>query len=105
LILIAHHPHPRVGFFQGVLHRQRVDHRGEHAHMVAGDAIHPAGRESRASEDVAAADHQPDFRAGLLHLDHLARDAGDDFRIDAVILAPHQRLAGELEQDAAVFQR
>src|SRR3546814_5784833 len=57
---------------------------------------------SRAAEDVAAADHHADLGPGLLRLDDLARQAADHLGVDAVVLVPHQGLAGELEQDAAV---
>ena len=40
----------------GVLHRQRVHDGGQHAHVVAGDAVHAGPREAGAAEDVAAAD-------------------------------------------------
>ena len=48
-----------------VLHGQRVDHRAEHAHVVGGDAVHASLGKQRAANDVAAADHQTDRRAGL----------------------------------------
>src|SRR5690606_8186926 len=57
--------------------------------------------QSGAAEDVAAADHQRDFGSGLLGLDDLARQPPQHFRVDAVVLVPHQRFAGQLEQDAA----
>src|SRR3546814_656832 len=53
-----HHPGRAAELLQCVLHGQRVDHRGQHAHVVAGDPVHAAGGQARATEDVAAADHQ-----------------------------------------------
>src|SRR5690606_10283514 len=98
----AHHPDLGAALFQRVLHGQRVDHGGEHAHLVAGDPVHAAGGQPRAAEDVAAADHHADLGPGLLGLDDLAGQAVDDLGVDAVVLVAHQRLAGQLEQDAAV---
>src|SRR5690606_31024785 len=98
----THHPDLGAELFQRVLHRQRVDHRGQHAHLVAGDAVHAAGRQARAAGDVAAADHDAHLGAGLLRLDDLARQAADHLGVGAVVLVPHRGLAGQLEQDAAV---
>jgi preprotein translocase subunit YajC len=56
--------HLGAELFQRVLHRQRVHHRGQHAHVVAGDPVHAAGGQAGAAEDVAAADHQADLHAG-----------------------------------------
>ena len=43
--------------------------------------------------------------AGLLHFDDLAREAVQDFRIDAVVRVAHQRFAGEFQQDALELDR
>ncbi len=45
---------------EGVLERERVLHRREHADVVAGRAVHAAGGGGHAAEDVAAADHDGD---------------------------------------------
>ena len=70
--------------------------------MIAGDAIHAGARETRAAEDVAAADDDGDLRAHLDELLQLARDALDHGRVDTVIALPHQRLARELHEHAFV---
>src|SRR5690606_31614358 len=57
----AHDPDLAAELFQGVLHGQGVDDRGEHAHLVAGDAVHAGGGQAGAAEDVATADDQGDF--------------------------------------------
>src|SRR5690606_26321121 len=98
----AHHAAFGAEFFQCVLHGQRVDDRGQHAHLVAGDAVHATGGQAGATEDVAATNHQAHFGPGVARLDDLAGDAGDDGRVDAVVFGPHQRLAGQFEQDAAI---
>ena len=56
----------------GVLHGQRIHHRGQHAHVIAGDAVHAGAGEPGAAEDVAAADHDGDLHAGSSDLADLA---------------------------------
>src|SRR5690606_11532104 len=73
----AHHPDLAAELLQGVLHGQGVDDGGEHAHVVAGDAVHPAGGQAGAAEDVAPADDQGDLGAGLLGFHDFAGEAGD----------------------------
>jgi hypothetical protein len=92
-------------FLDRVLHRQRVHHRGQHAHVVAGDAIHAGRGKAGAAEDVAAADDYTDLHAGALDLDDLVGQSADDLGVDAVVGLAHQCFTGELEQDAAVLQR
>ena len=50
-----------VLFFQRVLQGQRVDHRGEHAHVVGGDAVHVFRLHGHAAEKIAAADDDGDL--------------------------------------------
>ena len=54
--------HARVDalVLEGVLQRQGVLHRGHHADVVAGGAVHAAGGGGHAAEDVAAAHHDGD---------------------------------------------
>jgi len=98
----AHHAGLGAQLFQGVLHGQRVDHGGEHAHLVAGDPVHAACGQAGAAEDVAAADHQGHFGAGRLGFHHLTGEAVDHLGVDAVVLVSHQRLPGNFQQDAAI---
>ena len=56
-----------------ILHRERVHHRGQHAHLVGGDPVHAGPREPGAAEEVAAADHDRDLRAVLTHRRALRR--------------------------------
>ena len=60
----------------------RVHDRGEHAHMVAGDAVAARLGDRHAAEDVAAADHQADLDAEGHRLADLARDPVDDRLVD-----------------------
>ena len=80
--------------FERVLHRQGVDHRREHAHVIGRDAVHAGARKPGAAKDVAAAEHHRHLHAHLGQVSDLAGDPLEDLRIDAVILAPQQCLAG-----------
>ena len=51
--------------FERILQRERVHDRGEHAHVVARDAVHAGAREAGAAEEVAAADDDGDLDAEL----------------------------------------
>ena len=86
----------------GVLHGERIHHGGQHAHVIAGHAVESRLRQARAAEDVAATDHAGHLHAGLLDLEHFARDALDHRGIDAEVGPAEQRLARELDQDAFV---
>ena len=83
-----------------VLQRQRVDDRGEHAHVVGGRAVHALGAGREAAEQVAAADDDRRLDAEPLDLADVLRDLGGDCRVDAERLLAHQGFAGELQQDA-----
>src|ERR1019366_522853 len=51
----AHHARRNAHLFEGVAEGQRIDDRGQHAHVVAGDAVHAAGSGGHTTKDVAAA--------------------------------------------------
>ena len=91
-----------VDVLQRVLERERVDHGRQHAHVVRGGAIHAfrAGRET--AEEIAAADDDGRLDAELLDFSDLFRNLGRDGGIDPERLFPHERLARQLEEDAAV---
>ena len=46
-----------------VLHRERVDDRRQHAHLIRGHAVHAGLGEPGAAKDVAAADDEADLDA------------------------------------------
>jgi hypothetical protein len=71
--------------------------------VIAGDAIHAGSGQAFAAEDVPAADDHADFGAGPLHVDDFARQARQDFRVDAVVGVAEQRLAAEFQEDTFVF--
>ena len=63
-----------------ILHGQAVDDGGEHAHVIAGGAIHALRAGGHAAEDVAAANDDADFDAEALNLCDVCGDAGGDVR-------------------------
>ena len=97
-----HHARHDALLLERVLQRQGVDDRRQHAHVVAGGAVHPARAGGEPPEDVAAADDDGGLDAERLDLLHVVRDLRRDGRIDAVLLLAHQGFARELQQDAFV---
>ena len=64
----------RVGharLLEGILEGERVHDRRQHAHVVAGGALHAPGGRGQTAEDVAATDHDGDLDAERLDLRHL----------------------------------
>ena len=101
----GHHARDDVLLFEGVLQRERVDDRCEHAHVIGGRAVHAARARGDAAEDVAAADHDRGLDAHALDLGDVARDLRRNRGIDPVVLFAHQGFAGEFEEDAFVWER
>src|SRR5262245_36931239 len=99
------HTRGHAGLLDRVLEREGVDDGGQHAHVVAGRAVHTARAGRDAAEDVPAPDDHGHLDAHADHLADLLRDTTDRLRLDPVGLPSGQRLAGELEQDAAVDGR
>ena len=92
--------HPAA--LERILQGERVDHGGEHADVVTGGADHPRLGEARASEDVAAADDDPELNTGSDEAPHLLRNRLEHPGVDAVAYLSEQRLAAQLHQDAIV---
>jgi hypothetical protein len=68
----------RVGaaaLLEGVLQGEGVDHRRQHAHVVALRAVHARARALEAAEDVASADDDADLHAEPVQLGDLGGDA------------------------------
>jgi hypothetical protein len=95
------HAGERAGLLERVLQRQPVQHGGQHAHVVAGRPVHALGGAGQPTVDVAAPDDDRDLDAAIVGLLHLPRDRRDAVRIGAVVEVAHERLARQLEQDAA----
>ena len=100
----GHDARGRAGIFQRVLQRQRVDHGGQHAHVVRRYAIHVHGGRRHAPKEIAAAYHQPDLNACSGHLGDLFGQASDPLRIDAEARAAGQHFAAQLQNDALVLR-
>ena len=94
--------HARVDalVLERVLQRQRVEHGGEHAHVVGGGALHARGGAGQAAVDVAGADHDRDLDAAVVDLADLARDRRDALEVGAVGEVAHERLPRQLQQDS-----
>ncbi len=93
-----------AGPLEGVLEGQAVHDRREHPDVVAGRAVHAAGRRGEAAEDVAAADDDPDLDAQRVDRARPGGDERAERRVDAVLAVAEQGLAGQLEQDPPVAE-
>ena len=100
-----HHARVDVLLLEHVLHRERVDHGAEHAHVVGADAIHPHFRELRAAHDVAAADHDTDARPHRDDVLDLPSEAIEDVEIETGGALSGECFTGELEQHARILER
>ena len=89
-----HDPGVGAQALQRILQRQRIDHGGEHAHVIGGHPIHAGARQAGAAKDISAPQHDRDLNPHLGQVANFAGDALEDDRVDAVILIPQQRLAG-----------
>jgi hypothetical protein len=82
-----------TSLLQRILESERVEHGGQHAHVVAGRPIHPPRGAGETAEDVAGTDHQRDLDSALGDLMDLAGDALDLSRVRAVLEATHECFA------------
>ena len=78
---------------QSILHRQRVHHRRQHAHIIGLGPVHALGRTGHPAKDIAAADDKANLQTGFFRRLHLARQFGDEVGIDAILLIAHQHFA------------
>lgn len=97
-----HHPRRDPLPLQRVLQGQGVDHRRQHAHVVALRPVHPGGRALEPTENVAAAHHDPHLHAQVVELCQLAGGQLHDPRVQAKSVGPGQRLAAEFQHDPPV---
>ena len=91
-----------AGLFNCVLQGDGVDHGGQHAHVIGGDAVHAYGLLGDATEEVTAADDDADLTAGVGDLGDLLGDGLDEYRIDTETATRGQGLTRELEQNTLV---
>ena len=77
LLHLDRREHTGVGAvpLERLLDGEGVQHRGEHAHVVAGGAVHAFSGGGHPTVDVAAADHDRDLEPAGPHVDELAARA------------------------------
>ena len=83
--------------------RQRVDDGGEHAHLVAFDAVEAARCALQSAEYVAAADDYRHFDAALHDGCYLRGVFVEPVGVDAVAGAGGKRFSAEFEEHSVVF--
>ena len=82
---------------QGRRKTQSVDGGGKHAHLVALDAVEALVGSGKATEDVAAANHDAHLDAHIDNLLDLLGILGQTLFVDAVLLFAHERFAAQLQ--------
>src|SRR5580704_94445 len=100
----GHYAGGHASFFKRVLKRNRVDHRGQHAHVIGRDPVHIHGGRSDAAEEIAAAYDETDLDTGAGDFGDFRSEAFDSFGIDAERTAAGESLAAEFQNDAGVFR-
>ena len=99
-------PGLQSGLLEHALHRERVDHSGEHAHVIAGCALDAVGDVLVATDHVAAADHQALLDALSVHAPDFLGQATEGRRIVTEAAIAHERLTRHLqEHPAKAWQR
>ena len=88
--------------FEGVLQRQGVHDRGQHADVVGLRAVHALGGAGHAAEDVAAAHDDGQLHAVVHHVGDFVSQRIDHLRVDAITEVTCQCLAGQLQQHALI---
>ncbi len=87
-----------------VLQSQRVDDCRQHPHVVGLGPVHARPGTGHPAPDVATADHDCDVDAdALARVDDLVSHVVGDASVDPVADLARERLAGDLQQDAAVL--
>ena len=91
--------------FERRLERQRVDDRGEHAHLVALHAVEALFGAREAAEDVAAADDDADLDARCCGGFDLLGVGLQRLGGKPVFLSALQRFAAQFQEYSLVFHR
>lgn len=86
-----------IELLERVLNGKRVDHRGQHSHVVGPCPVESLRRAGNAPEDVAAADDEADLDAGAMDFGNVQGDALKGGRIDFIAVGPHEGLVGDLQ--------
>ena len=98
----AQQPRQHALLFERVLQRQPVDHRRQHAHVIAGGAVDRKRFLARPAENVSAADDDGHLHAQVVHFLHFAGNAVDGFGVDPKSLRTLERFAGKFQNNASV---
>ncbi len=86
----AHHAAVKAGLFDRVLEGDSVDHGGQHAHVIGGNAIHADGLLGNTAEEVPAPDDDADLTADTGDFGELLGDRPDENGINAEATAGGQ---------------
>src|SRR5580658_102332 len=86
--------------FQRILQRQRIDHCGQHTHVIGGDAVHIASLICHATKEVAATHHDRKLHSQRVHVGQFRRNLVDASRIHTKALISSQGFSRKLEQNA-----
>ena len=68
--------------FQRIHHRQAVNHRCQHTHVITGSAVDIQFLLPRSTKEIAAADDDGDVHAEAADLVHFARNALNCFGVN-----------------------
>src|SRR5216684_1894500 len=102
LIHLNRRLHARVYLllFERVLQRQRVDHRGQHSHMIGGNPVHVPSLIGHAAKEVAAAYNDRKLHSQFVYVSQFGRNLMDACCVDAEALIGSESLSGKFEQNA-----
>ena len=89
--------------FERILQGQRVDDRGQHAHVISRGALDAFFAARHAAKDVPAPDDDDQLQAQSAHLADLRGHVRHARAVDAIALRVAEGFAGKFEEDAAVF--
>ncbi len=94
--------HASVDFllFEGILQSQRVDHGGQHSHVIGGNAVHVSSLVGHATEEIAAAHDDRELNSQFVHVREFGSDLMDARRVHAKTLIGSKSFSGEFEQNA-----
>ena len=98
-----HHASGDAGTLECITHRQRIHDSGQHAHVVAGDAIHAGFMQSGTPEQVATTEHQTYLHAHVYQLADLHRHTVQHLGINAEIGGTGQSFSAQFEQYAVIL--
>ena len=97
----GHHPNTGSQAFKRILKRQGIDDRGQHPHVICGNAIHAGPGQPLTAKNIAAAYDDRGLHSQVGKFLNLARDACNHRHVDAVRLPAHEGLATQLQQNTA----